>query len=52
MEREAIQMARLENSSEKVGCKCKQRIMGSLKGRGKEEVTERKSLRKLRVGDP
>lgn len=52
MENEAIQMECVENSSENVGCKCRQRIMGSLKGRGKEEITERKFLRKLRVGDP
>lgn len=45
-------MACVENSSENADCTCKQRIMGSLKGRGEEEITEKKFLRKLRTGDP
>lgn len=52
MENEAIQMACVENSSENVVCRYKQRITGSLNGRGEEEITKRKFLRKLRVGDP
>lgn len=52
MESETIQIACVENSSEKVGCKCKQRIMGLLKGREEDKISERKYLRKLRIGNP
>lgn len=41
MENEAIQMACVENSSENVVCRYKQRITGSLNGRGEEEITKK-----------